>query len=115
VSAIRIIPPTDEAPFPYDAAKAILEGLPGVSRSETDIPEIVAAGARFGWPKAMIDEHWELMRRGKCFDYHVEDGISCTLWEDNIFFGFHSGEHEDACLPVIQSMAAQLGCRILRH
>ena len=49
MSAIRIIPPTDEAPFPYDAAKAILEGLPGVSRSETDIPEIVAAGARFGW------------------------------------------------------------------
>jgi len=115
LSAIRIIPPTDDAPFPYEDAKKILERLPGVTKTETDIPAIVAAGTKLGWPTAVIDKHWEWMRRGKCFDFNVDDGISCTLWEDNIFFRFFNSGHEQKCLPIIESMAEQLGCRLLRQ
>jgi hypothetical protein len=112
MAAMRIIPATDEAPFPYERAKDLLEHLPMVSKTPTDIPAIVAAGARFGWPKALIDRHWEWMRRGMCLDFNVPGGISCTLWEDNIFFRFFDGDHEDRCLPVIADLASQLGCRL---
>jgi hypothetical protein len=71
VSSIRIIPPTDEAAFPHQQARSFLERLPEVLRSDTDIPAIVAAGAKIGWPQAVIDQHWEWMRRGKCFDFNV--------------------------------------------
>jgi hypothetical protein len=115
LTAIRIVPPSDEAPFPYEAARGILERLPGVTKSETDIPAIVAAGAKLGWPQDVIDEHWEWMRRGKCFDFNVEDGVSGTLWEDNIFFRIVDFAHEEACLPLISAIARQLSCRITRQ
>lgn len=71
------------------------------------------AGKKIGWTDQMVDEHWEMMRRGKCFDFSVENGISCTLWEDNIFFRFFSADHQDVCVPVIESLARQLGCSIM--
>jgi hypothetical protein len=112
MSAIRIVP-SGHAPFPYQKAKDLLERLPGVSKSQTDIPSIIAAGAKVGWPQALIDQHWEWMHSGKCFDFAVPDGISCTLWHDNIFFRFFDRDHATRCLPLIHDLANQLGCRLL--
>jgi hypothetical protein len=114
MAPMRIIPGTDDGAFPYEEARYLLEHLPGVTKTETDIPAMVAAGTRIGWPKEMIDAHWELMRRGRCFTFHVDGGISCRLWEDNIFFGFSGRAHEECCLPVIEDLARQLRCRVLK-
>ena len=115
MAAMRIIPGTDDAAFPYEEARFLLEHLPGVRKTETDIPAMVAAGTRMGWTKEMVDAHWELMRRGRCFDFHVDDGVSCTLWENNIFFHFFGRTHEERCLPLIEDLARQLRCRLRRY
>jgi hypothetical protein len=115
VTAIRIIPRADESSFPYDDAKRVLDALPNVRRTETDISAIIAAGIRARWPQHLIDSHRELLARGKCFDFEVDGGISCTLWEDNIFFRFFGAEHERCCLPAIEEMAHTLGCELLRQ
>ncbi|MBN1311120.1 MAG: hypothetical protein JXB30_06845 [Anaerolineae bacterium] len=115
MSAIRIIPTSDDAEFPYADAKRLLDSLPGVNRKETDIPAIIEAGVKAGWPKALVEEHRRLMRSGKCFDYAVDGGIRCTLWENNIFFSFSNRTHEEQCLPIIEMLANQLQCKLFRH
>jgi hypothetical protein len=120
MTAIRILPATDDdlgPPFPYDLALRRLKAIPGVTMSETDIPAIVAAGTRVGWPQSLVDWHWEAMRAGGVYDFASPDdeGLSCTLWRDNIFFRFTSQEHEQSCIPRIEELARELGCRILRQ
>ena len=120
MTAIRIIPATDDdrgPPFPYEVALRRLKAIPGVTMSETDIPAIVAAGTRVGWPQSLVDWHWESMRVGGVYDFVSPDdeGLSGTLWRDNIFFRFTSQEHEQACLPRIEELARELRCRVLRQ
>lgn len=40
MSAIRIIPPTDESPFPYDDAKRLLDALRWSDRAKRDLDAI---------------------------------------------------------------------------
>lgn len=115
MSTIRIIPATDDASFPYSAALHALQELPDVVQEETDIPAIIHAGKRIGWPQKVIDEHFGYLERGQCFDFCVENGISCTLWEDNIFFQFFDADHERFCLPQITDLAKRLDCRMLHQ
>ncbi|MBP9087056.1 MAG: hypothetical protein KBG15_13125 [Kofleriaceae bacterium] len=120
MTAIRIIPASDDdlgPPFPYEVAFRLLKAIPGVIMSETDIPAIVAAGIRLGWPQSLVDWHWEAMRIGGVYDFEslADDGFSCTLWRDNIFFRFTSHEHEKACRPRIEALARELRCRVLQQ
>jgi hypothetical protein len=114
MTGVRIVPSDDDAEFPYTKALALLQEMEGADQHETDIPAIIAAGKRFGWPQALIDEHFEYIKNGKCFDFHTDAGISCTLWEDNIFFGFYDAEHEAQCMPIIEDLAVRLSCRVMR-
>jgi hypothetical protein len=87
----------------------------GAVQEQTDIPSVIAAGKRLGWPQALIDVHLEYMKNGKCFDITTDAGITCTLWEDNIFFRFQSAEHEAQCTPIIEDLAVRLSCRVMRY
>ena len=55
------------------------------------------------------------MKNGKCFDFSTDAGITCTLWEDNIFFRLQSAEHEAQCTPIIEDLAVRLSCRVMRY
>ncbi len=115
MTAVRIIAPTDDAEFPYDAAIHLLDSLPGCVREEADLPAIIAAGKRVGWPQTVIDEHFDYMKNGKCFDFTTGSGLVGTLWEDNIFFRFHDAAHQEHCMPLIGELAARLSCRIFHQ
>ncbi len=117
MTAFRIIPATDDAAFPYEEALRLLEAIPGVAKADTDIPGIVAAGVKVGWPQSLVDWHWEVMEKGGVFDFvgPGDAGISCTLWADNIFFRFASASHEEASMPFIENLARTLKCRIIQQ
>ena len=87
----------------------------GAVQEQTDIPSVIAAGKRVGWPQALIDVHLGYMKNGKCFDFTTDAGITCTLWEDNIFFRFQDAEHEAQCMPIIEDLAVRLSCRVMRY
>jgi hypothetical protein len=114
MAAVRIVPSDDDAEFPYAEALVLLQAMRGAVQEQTDIPSVIAAGKRLGWPQALIDVHLEYMKHGKCFDFTTDAGISCTLWEDNIFFRFQSAEHEAQCMPIIEDLAVRLSCRVMR-
>jgi hypothetical protein len=114
-AAVRIVPSDDDAEFPYAEALVLLQAMRGAVQEQTDIPSVIAAGKRLGWPQALIDVHLEYMRHGKCFDFTTDAGISCTLWEDNIFFRFQSAEHEAQCMPLIEDLAVRLSCRVMSY
>jgi hypothetical protein len=115
LAAVRIAPSDDDAEFPYTKALGLLQEMDGAVQEETDIPSVIAAGKRLGWPQALIDDHFEYIRNGKCFDFTTDAGISCTLWEDNIFFRFYGAEHEAQCMPIIEDLAVRLSCRVMRY
>jgi len=114
VAAVRIVPSDDDAEFPYAEALLSLQAMRGAVQEQADIASVIAAGKRVGWPQALIDVHLEYMKHGKCFDFTTDAGISCTLWEDNIFFRFRSAQHEAQCMPIIEDLAARLSCRVIR-
>lgn len=108
MAAVRIVPSDDDAEFAYAEALVLLQAMRGAVQEQTDIPSVIAAGKRMGWPQALIDVHLKYMNNGKCFDFTTDTGISCTLWEDNIFFRFQSVEHEAQGMPIIEDLAARL-------
>lgn len=85
--------------------------------SEVDFPAMIAAGTRLGWPKGMIDSHWAMKERGRCFSF--EQGayphLRGTMYEDNVFFTYIDGGHEAAARPEIERLAKLLQVRILEH
>lgn len=113
---MRIIPPTDDGDFPYDAALRLLQQSPDIRQRPTDITAIVTHGIAIGWPQDLVDLHMRWLQEGGVFDFDdaEQEGISCTLWRDNIFFRFFSDSHHTRCIPMIEAMASTLGCRILR-
>jgi hypothetical protein len=115
MAAVRIVPSDDDAEFPYAEALVLLQAMPGAVQEQTDIPPVIAAGKRFGWPQALIDVHLEYIENGKCFDFTTDAGLSCTLWEDNIFCRFHGAEHQAECTPIIEDLAVRLSCRVMRY
>ena len=114
MTGIRLIP-ADEVNFPYDAVVSALRNLPGMCFDELDIPAMVAAGKRIGWPQSLIDSHWDLMKRGKCFSFYQEEtpGLTGSFYENNVFFSFNSAEHEAACRPQIDLLAKIPGVSLL--
>jgi len=113
--AARIIPPTDDAEFPYDRALALIREIEDVVLEPADIPGIMESGRRMGWPQSLLDDHMGYLERGKCFAFRVPGGVRGTLWETNIFFAFEDRAHQETCEPQIEQLAARLGCRILPH
>lgn len=114
MTGIRLTP-TDKVNFPYDAVVSALRNLPGMCFEELDIPAIVAAGKRIGWPQSLIDFQWDLVKRGKCFEFNQETppGLTGAFYETNVFFSFTSGEHEAACRPQIDVLAKTPGVSLL--
>lgn len=88
MAAIRLIPRTDDADFPREEARALIESLPEVVLIPTDFESMIAAGRRMGWPPKLIRANEELAARGNCnsFEWNGEPKISGTLYEDNVFF-----------------------------
>jgi hypothetical protein len=114
MTGIRLIA-REGCEFPYKTVRAEMELISGMHFEPLDIPAIVAAGVRMGWPPEVIDEHWELMRRGRCFAFHQEEepGLFGSLYEDYLFFMFSGREHEDRCAPNIHDLATRLGLGVV--
>ena len=111
--AVRLIPKTDDASFPYDAAKRLL--AQDADLTPKDFGPMIEAGRRMRWTEAMIRANEELARRGKCFDFQmrVEPSLSGSLFEDNVFFSV-TGD-EKAALAYIRRLAKELGVRVFKH
>ena len=110
MAAVRIVPSDDDAEFPYAEALVLLQAMRGAVQEQTDIRSVIAAGKRLGWPQALIDVHLEYMKNGKCFDFTTDAGISCTLWEDNIFFASRAPSTKLSACP--SSMILPCVCRV---
>ena len=119
MAACRLIPKTDEATFPYDEAmRLLLFEDASMMFSPKDFVALIAAGREHGhWSVETIREHEQMAERGRCFEFRSERPpyLEGTLYEDNIWFSFHSFEHQKACLPVIESLRQKLNVRILNH
>ena len=113
MSAIRIVPRDDDSAFPYERALGELRTL-GVALVPKDFTAMLNAGRRMGWSEAMIRANEELAERGKCYDFQQTGPphLRGSLFENNIYFSFESGEHQEACLPLIHTLAETLGAQI---
>ena len=113
--AIRLIPKTDDAEFPYDAALALIQRLPGVVLRPADLAPMIAAGKRMGWPEAMVRANEALAARGKCwaFSWSGPPALTGTLYEDNVFLSVV--DDEMATLKLIRSWATELNGRVFQH
>jgi hypothetical protein len=111
--AVRLVPITDDAPFPYEEAKRLLEEDSDLT--PTDFAPMIAAGRRMRWPEEMIRANEELAKRGKCFDFEmrVEPILRGSLFEDNIFL--HIAGEERAAMAYIERLARELGLRVHQH
>jgi hypothetical protein len=111
--AVRLIPKTDDAAFPYDEAKQRLEQ--DADLMPKDFGPMIEAGRRMGWTQAMIRANEELALYGKCFDFQmrVAPNLTGTLFEDNIFFSITGQER--AALAYIRRLAKELGVRVFKH
>ena len=119
MTACRLIPKTDEAPFPYDeATRLLLFEDSSMTFRPKDFGPLIAAGRKHGhWSAETIQKHEQMAERGRCFDFRSERPpyLEGTLFEDNIWFSFHSSEHQKTCLAVIESLRQKLDVRILNH
>jgi hypothetical protein len=111
--AVRLIPKTDDAPFPYDAAKRRL--AQDADLTPKDFAPMIETGRRMRWTEAMIRANEELARRSKCFDFQMraEPNLSGSLFEDNVFFSV-TGD-EKAAMAYIKRLTKELGVRVFKH
>jgi hypothetical protein len=119
MAASRLIPKTEEAAFPYDQAMRLLffEDSSMMFRPK-DFGPLIAAGRQHGhWSVETIRDHEHMAEQGRCFEFRSERPpyLEGTLFEDNIWFSFHSLDHQKACLPVIESLRQKLDVRIFHH
>lgn len=119
MAAFRLIPKTDEAPFPYDEAmRLLLFEDSSMIFLPKDFGPLIAAGRDHGhWSAETIRQHEQMAERGRCFDFRSERPpyLEGTFFEDNIYFSFHSFDHQKACVPLIESLRQKLDVRILKH
>jgi len=119
MAACRLIPKTDDAAFPYDEAmRVLIVEQPAMTFQPKDFAPLIAAGRDHAhWSPELIREHEEMAQRGRCFDFRLERAphLQGTLFEDNIWFSFHSAEHEKSCLRFIERLREYLDVRILHH
>jgi hypothetical protein len=111
--AVRLIPITDDATFPYSDVKRRLEQ--DADLIPKDFRPMIEAGRRMGWTAAMIRANEELADRGKCFDFtlRAEPYLSGSLFENNVFFHITGDEQE--ALEYIITLAEELGVRVYQH
>ncbi|MFP2933858.1 hypothetical protein ACLESO_53760 [Pyxidicoccus sp. 3LG] len=85
--------------------------------SDVDFPSMIEAGKSFGWTQEMVDSHWGMMARGKCFSFEQDalPHLQGTMYEDNIFFTFTDYEHEVAAMHEIERLAKLLKVRTLEE
>jgi hypothetical protein len=110
---VRLVPITDEADFPYEEAKRLLER--DADLTPKDFGPLVAAGRRMHWTEAMLRANEELAERGNCYDFRLraEPLLAGSLFEDNVFFSITGDER--AALAYIRGLARVLGVRVYRH
>lgn len=115
--ALRLIPKTDDGPFPYEMARQLLLNLEGLVFTPKDFGPMLAAGRRMGWPDELIRANEDLARKGRCFDFAMTKApfLRGSLFEDNVFFSFSSRGHRDGCMPEIERLASTLDVRIHHH
>jgi hypothetical protein len=113
--AVRLIPKTDDAEFPYDAALAMLRALPGVELRPKDFVSLLEAGSRCGWTEEMLQVHEEMARRGRCFDFawNGPPTLRGSLFEDNVFISVV--DDEPATLRLVAAWARKLDVRVFQH
>src|SRR5689334_10540510 len=117
MSAIRMIPATDDGPFPYDQALKLLSTCPGLMMKSKNFAPLIAAGKRMGWSQEMIEEHERMEQGGLCFDFAQQQTpfLQGSLFEDNIYFRLTDYEHEKKCESLIVRIVAELGARVYRQ
>src|SRR5262245_55496639 len=111
--AVRLVPITDDAEFPYAEAKRRLGQ--DADLTPKDFGPMIEAGRRMRWTEAMIRANEDLARRGHCFDFvlRVEPFLRGSLFEDNVFFSIT--DDEGAAMAYIKRLAKELGVRVYRH
>ena len=111
--AVRLVPLTDNATFPYTEARLRLEQ--DAELTAKDFGAMIQAGRRMGWTGDMIRANEELAARRNCYDFAltVEPHLRGSLFEDNIFFSVTGDER--AALEYIERLARELGLRVYRH
>jgi hypothetical protein len=111
--AVRLVPITDDAEFPYAEAKRRLEE--DAKLIPKDFGPMIEAGRRMRWTEEMIRGNEDLARRGNCFDFvmRVEPFLSGALFENNVFFSITGDEH--AALTYIRRLAKELGVCVYKH
>lgn len=119
MAACRLIPKTDEARFPYDEAmRLLLFEDSSMTFRPKDFGLLISAGRDHAhWSAETVRLHEQMAERGRCFDFRSEcpPFLEGTFYEDNIFFSFHSFDHEKACFPAIEALRQKLDVRILRY
>ncbi len=113
MSATRLIPITDDAPFPYEAVKRRLTA--DAVLTPKDFAEMITIGKRIGWTEEMIRENQRLADAGNCFSFTVQGlpRLRGTLFENNVFFA--NSDTEGPAFAYIEGLAAELNLRVFRH
>lgn len=113
MSAVRLVPISDDADFPYAEAKRCLER--DAELTPKDFGPMIEAGRKMRWTDEMIRTNEELAHRGNCFDFvlRAEPFLSGSLFENNVFFSITGDER--VALAYIKRLADELSVRVSRH
>ena len=113
--ALRLIPKTDDDPFPYDDALQLLRDLPEAELVAKDFGPLIEAGKRMGWTAKMIRSHEKLAAGGRCYDFAWTGppAMRGTLFENNLFISVV--DDEEATWALAQAWARQLDVDVLAH
>jgi hypothetical protein len=98
--------------------RLLIVDQPAMSFEPTNFEALIAAGRKHGhWPEALVREHEEMAKRGKCFSFKLQSPpfLQGTLYEDNVWFSFYSADHQKACIPIIESLREKLDVRIHQY
>lgn len=116
MSAARLIPKTDESPFPYDdALRLLILDNSEMNFCKKDFGPLIEAGRRFHWTEETLRINEEMAARGKCYDFDlaIPPFVRGTLYEDNVFItiGVY-GEYEKDAADLVKQWAKQLDVRL---
>ena len=104
----------DAAPFPYEAVKTKITGLPEVTTGQVDFNTIIEDGIKSQWPPELVEKQRQLQASGKCFTFEqgAEPRMSGTVYLDNAYFIFDDEPHYERCKETIEGIADELGLKV---
>jgi hypothetical protein len=117
MSGTRLVPTSEAAAFPYQAAKAALLALPAIEVGPVDFERMIEVGKRIGWSQEMLDGHEALRVGGRCFTFRQNEPpwLRGTFYDDNVFFEYADETQEAAMRPLIAELARALGLKTIEY